>query len=139
MGHSSTEQINMSIYFIGLGKKGLKTKGISGAKTRRALARVLYKWNGTSPKSWNMQLRFGRHIFDIMENLFLRSSEEYVPIGSYCSYRLLKLFSVFIQRNTVSYQCANDESVGLSLGPLARDAALVSVKVNSKNTRSVKK
>lgn len=34
MGHSSTEQFDKSIYLIGLGKKGLKAKGISGAKTR---------------------------------------------------------------------------------------------------------
>lgn len=34
MSQSSTGQINMSIYFIGLGKKGLKTKGMSGANTR---------------------------------------------------------------------------------------------------------
>lgn len=42
MGYSSTEQINMSLYFIDLGKKGLKTKGMSGAKTRHQ--RWQMKW-----------------------------------------------------------------------------------------------
>lgn len=107
MCHSSTEQINKSLYFIGLGKKGLKAKGISGAKTSHQ------RWHACftneilpAPKvkilnsdlvdlyliSWRI------YFCDLRKKAII-----YGPVGSYSSYRLLKLFSVLHSFNGILY------------------------------------